>query len=165
MASTGLFPLLEGAGRSLRKSSGRRSESSGGLQHDRPSVFSVKALSGYLVPVLQGGRAEAPPRPWRTAAIYTALALLTLAVGFPAGMPWPEVAIAPVSLFLLGFMQTLISWEQLLQRRRSADQWIRFKPRLLGPMDVWREQELTSARERRSLARSVLGIVDEINAR
>jgi hypothetical protein len=80
-------------------------------------------------------------------------------------MPWPEVAIAPVSLLLLGFMQTLISWDQLLQRRRSADQWIRFKPRLLGPMDVWREQELTSARERRSLARSVLGIVDEINAR
>jgi hypothetical protein len=128
-------------------------------------VIAVKALPDQLAPWALRDQPDFRPRLSRTAVGFAALALLTLAIGYAAGLAWPTMLIAPVSLAILGLIQTVLAWDDLAQRRRSADRWFRLRPVLLDDRYAWRAAELTSPGERRVLARSLDGLVDELDGR
>jgi hypothetical protein len=111
-------------------------------------------------PRLSAEGRDVPRNPVRVLAGYVALALPALGIGFAAGLVWPDLLIAPVSLALAGVVQSARRWIELVLRRRKADRWLR-----KGGSSTacsWRTAELTSARERKLFARSLRSVIREL---
>jgi hypothetical protein len=105
-----------------------------------------------------------PPRPLPVTAVYLVLALGALGVGYGAGLVWPELLIAPVSLALAGAVQGGRRTLDLIRRRRAADQWLRTGGAAI-PVHRWRAERLVSPRERRVLVRSLEEVLRDLSGR
>jgi hypothetical protein len=102
-----------------------------------------------------------PARPLPALAPYATAAAVALAAGWAAGLSRPDRLVLPVALLVLGSIKAAQRW---IERRRHcavADAWLRGGGR--ATHFEWRAEELTSPRERRLLARSLRGIVRELD--
>jgi hypothetical protein len=93
---------------------------------------------------------------------YTAAAAVALAVGWALGLGVADLIVLPVALVLLGLFKDARAWNERRRRRAVADAWLRSGGR---PQHFeWRADELTSAHERRILARSLRSVVRELGS-
>jgi hypothetical protein len=91
---------------------------------------------------------------------YAAAAAVALTVGWAAGLGLADRIVLPVALVLLGLIKTAQRWDERRRRRAVADAWLLRGGR--PAQFAWRVEELTSAGERRLLARSLRGVVREL---
>jgi len=105
---------------------------------------------------------RAPQAPLPAAVPYLATAAAALAIGWAAGLTWPDRLIVPIALVALAAIKVAGRGIERHRRRIEADDW------LLGAGRVsryeWRVAELTSARERTILARSLRSLVRELHS-
>ena len=104
----------------------------------------------------------APASPLKAALPYVALAAVALAAGWAAGLSWPNRLVLPIALVLAGAVRSAQRWSERRRRRAIADEW--FERGGQAAQFAWRAEELTSAHERRLLADSLRGVVQEIRA-
>jgi hypothetical protein len=104
-------------------------------------------------------------RPSTVASAYAAFAGAAAVAGFEAGLLWRLTLTVSVACVLVGLGRAGLMLLNTAQRRRTAD-------RLLGTgvkvhpqseLLTWRAAELTSARNRSMLARSLRGLVQEVD--
>jgi len=111
---------------------------------------------------------ESPPltHPVIVAAGYLGLAGLSLGIALALAAPRQWIFTATVSLVLAGVWHAGRSALELGRRRREADACLCSAGRFTPPSKyAWRAAELTSPRERRSLARSLRRLVAELQGR
>jgi hypothetical protein len=101
---------------------------------------------------------------WPVAAVYAVLAGVAPVVGFGAGIPWRLSLAASAACLLVGLGQAGRAALALARRRRTADRLLRtgVKVHPHSELLTWRAAELTSARNRSMLARSLRGLVQEV---
>jgi hypothetical protein len=109
--------------------------------------------------------AGAPARPLPLVAGSLLLAALAFGIAYAVGLRGPGLSVVPIALVLLGAIQGVLLQAELVHRRRNADQWLRHDLSPLSPLHAWRAVELTSLRERRILAGSLRGAVDDLSGR
>lgn len=109
--------------------------------------------------------ASLPPRPLTPLVACVAGAAALFGLEILSGLRGSSVLITPISLALLGVFLALNRWDDRRRLRASADQWIaRGYENPKASRYGWRIDELTSARERKQLGRSVRGIVPALAA-
>jgi hypothetical protein len=104
-----------------------------------------------------------PPRPLPAAFPSAALACIALGAGLAAGASLDVLLVAPVSLALFGAVQAGRRWNERRRQRAAADAWIARAGGYRIVSYSWRVDELTSARERRLLARSLRSVLDALS--
>ena len=104
------------------------------------------------------------PRPFLRALAYAALGGAAIVVGFGAGSSWRLTLVAAAACVLVALGQVARMGVALARRRRAADRLLRTGVRVHPQSELltWRAAELTSDRNRRMLARSLGGIVREV---
>jgi hypothetical protein len=100
----------------------------------------------------------------RPGLVYLGLAALTAVVGFGAAVPWRLTVAAAAALLLVGLVHVGRTRRDSSRRRRAANALLRTGVKVHPQSDllVRRAAELTSHRNRRILARSLNGVVREI---
>jgi hypothetical protein len=115
---------------------------------------------------LDARRAGTPPTPLSPLVLFTVGAAVVLGLGALVGLRGDSLVVAPVSLALLGLVQAVGRWDAQRRLRAEADAWIeRGYENRTGSRYGWRIGELTSARERRVLGRSLRAIVAQLSER
>jgi hypothetical protein len=107
-------------------------------------------------------RATAPASPWPPGAVYATAAAIAAALGIAAGLGVFAPAVVACVLLAVGAERCGERLFEGHRRRVEADSWILQAGGAFGSRRAWRVAELTSARERRLLARSLRSIVDEL---
>jgi hypothetical protein len=95
---------------------------------------------------------------WRTLAptgAYVAAAIAG-AVAWAVLLPDRRLAAAAIALVLAGVVELVRALRRLTQQRRAADDWLRTATGdFVPPAYAWRARQLTSVRQRRTLARTL----------
>jgi hypothetical protein len=105
-----------------------------------------------------------PAAPLPPALACIAAAAAALGIGLGAGLSGDALLVAPISLALLGVFLSARRWLDGRHRRTAADTCILRGLRSPARSTyAWRIEELTSARERRLLARSLRRLVSELS--
>jgi hypothetical protein len=95
-------------------------------------------------------------RPQVVVVAFVVAAASVVVAGLAAGFPARWIAIVSVSLALTGILQSAREWRSLNRRRATADQWLRKREgRSISVAFGWRVTELTSNKERRTVAHSL----------
>ncbi len=104
------------------------------------------------------------PRPLLLALAYAGLSGAAIVVGFGAGSSWRLTLVAAAACVLVALGQVARIRLALARRRRTADRLLRTGVRVHPRSELltWRAAELTSDRNRRMFARSLGGIVREV---
>jgi hypothetical protein len=115
---------------------------------------------------LDARRSGTPPTPLAPLVLFTVGAAVVLGLGSLVGLRGDSLVVGPVSLALLGLVQAVRRWDARRRLCAEADAWIRrgYENRT-GARYGWRIDELTSARERRLLGRSVRAVVAQLSDR
>ncbi len=103
-------------------------------------------------------------RPSTVALAYAAFAGAAAVAGFGTGVPWRLTLTVSAACVLVGLGRAGLMLLRLAQRRRTADRLLRtgVKVHPQSELLTWRAAELTSARNRSMLARSLRGLVQEV---
>jgi hypothetical protein len=97
---------------------------------------------------------------------YVVAAASVLGLEALAGLGGDPLAVAPVSLALLGLLQASRRWDARRRLRAEADAWIeRGYENRAASRYGWRIDELTSGRERRLLGHSLRAVVAQLSER
>jgi hypothetical protein len=109
-------------------------------------------------------RSDAPQIFVVTALSHFGAGILIAAAGLGAGVAWPWIAAVAGVLVCAGLLRWARAAVDLGRRRRAADDWLPWGAavRSSSPLRDWRARELTSARARLTLARSLRGIEREL---
>ena len=100
------------------------------------------------------------------ALVYASLAFVTGAAGWLPSLPNRPIAVVGVSLALVTAWEAALSARMRAARRRQADTWIESAGGpFIAPQYSWRVAELLSRRERKTLARSLRGLVRQVTSR
>ena len=104
------------------------------------------------------------PRPWLAAAPLVAAGLLVLLLAALRAMPPTLAFVAAVGCVLLAAFRAALAARDRWILRRRADALLRAGVRVHPQSEllVWRAAELTSARNRRILSRSLSGILQDL---
>jgi hypothetical protein len=97
----------------------------------------------------------APSSPWAPLFGCVAVAAGAFAVALGGGVTGSALLVAPVSFALLGGLVAVQRWSDGADLRDAADAWIARGYDGRASRYAWRAEQLTSARERKLLARSV----------
>jgi hypothetical protein len=95
------------------------------------------------------------------AAVWFTLAAVSAVIGVAAGAPARDALVMPISFAFFGVLVAVHRYRERYVQQARADDWI-----ARGHVDPeawygWRVAELTSARERRLLARSVRNVITD----
>jgi hypothetical protein len=91
---------------------------------------------------------------------FAAVALF--GAGAAGGLHGSYLLVTPISVALLGLVLAIQRWDLLRELRASADEWIARGYDSPHSKYEWRVEELTSARERKTLAGTLRSIVDDL---
>ena len=110
------------------------------------------------------GRRVLPLSAARRGVAYLVLAALVTAGGFAGGLAWRLTVALGAGLAAVGFSQFGRARLELVRRRRAADALLRTGVKIHPHSELlsWRAAQLTSPRNRRTLARSLNRIVGEL---
>jgi hypothetical protein len=109
--------------------------------------------------------ASLPPTPLTPLVACVAGAAALFGLETLSGLRGSSLLVTPISIALLGVFLALNRWDDRRRLRAAADEWIaRGYENPKASRYAWRIGELTSARERRQLGRSVRGIVPALAA-
>lgn len=100
--------------------------------------------------------------PWFPATTFGLAAAMLFAAGVVGGLHGSLLLVTPISVALLGCVLAVQRWGDRCKLRASADAWIARGYDSARSRYSWRIEELTSRRERKALAASLRGLVDEI---
>lgn len=116
--------------------------------------------------VKRAGPPRRPPAPLTPLVLYAGGATVVLGLDALAGLRGDSLVVAPVSLALLGLVQAVRRWDARRRLRTEADEWILRGYQNRGASRFgWRVDELTGARERRLLGRSLRAVVAQLSER
>lgn len=92
--------------------------------------------------------------------VVVAACVFGIALG--GGAKGSELLVAPISFALLGVLIAVQRWSTAADQREEADAWIERGYEGRASRYAWRIDELTRARERTALARSIRSILPEL---
>jgi hypothetical protein len=108
-------------------------------------------------------RSPLPAAPWLLAAACALGAGALLGFGIAGGLVGSALLTAPISIALLGVVLAARNAHDRHRLRTEADAWIGRGYESPHSRYAWRIAELTNARERRLLARTLRSVVDDID--
>ena len=100
--------------------------------------------------------------PWYPVATFGLAAATLFAAGVAGGLHGNLLLVTPISVALLGCVLAVQRWGERYKLRASADAWIARGYVSARSRYSWRIEELTSRRERKTLAVTLRLLVDEI---
>jgi hypothetical protein len=100
--------------------------------------------------------------PWPRVGVCVLAAGVLFEAGAAGGLHGTYLLVTPISVALLGLVLAIQCWNEHRELRASADSWIERGYDNPRSKYGWRVEELTSTRERKTLAATLRSIVDEL---